>query len=104
MYADFCRYLKEKKLTYSTVTERVIKELREVSKEEKYDTAIAEQLKAMEAALEKEKEGDLQKHREEVCEMLKAELLNRYYYDEGRIQGALKGDKVLLRAIDEMNK
>ena len=104
MYADFCRYLKEKKLSYSTVTERVIKDLREVAKEEKYDDAIAEQLKAMEAALEREKEGDLQKHRTEVCEMLKAELLNRYFYDEGRIQGALKADKVLLRAIDELKK
>ena len=36
--------------------------------------------------------------------MLKAELLNRYYYDEGRIKGALKSDKVLLRAIDELKK
>ena len=58
----------------------------------------------MEAALEREKKGDLQKHREEVCEMLKAELLNRYYFDEGRIMGALKADKVLLRAIDELKK
>jgi carboxyl-terminal processing protease len=104
MYADFCRYLKEKNLSYSTVTERVIKELREVAKEEKYDGAIAEQLKDMEAALEKEKEGDLQKHREEVCEMLKSELLNRYYYDEGRIQGALKSDKVVLQAVKELGK
>lgn len=104
MYADFCRYLKEKNLSYSTVTERVIKELREVAKEEKYDGAIAEQLKDMEAALEKEKEGDLQKHREEVCEMLKSEILNRYYYDEGRIQGALKSDKVVLQAVKELGK
>ena len=52
----------------------------------------------------REKEGDLQKHREEVCEMLKSELLNRYYYDEGRIQGALKTDKVLMKALEELNK
>ena len=104
LYADFCRYLKEKKLTYSTVTEKMIEQLRDVAKEEKYDTAIAEQLKAMETALEKEKEGDLQKHRTEVCEMLKSELLVRYYYDQGRIEGALRGDKVLLRALDEMKK
>ena len=102
LYADFCRYLKEKKLSYSTVTERIIKQLREVAKEERYDTAIASQLKAMEAALEHEKEGDLKKHREEVCEMLKGEILTRYYYDEGRIEGALKGDKVVLRAIEEL--
>ncbi len=104
MYADFCRYLKEKNLTYSTVTERVIGQLRDIAKEEKYDTAIAQQLSAMEKALEREKEGDLQKHREEVEEMLSTEIVSRYYYQEGRIENALRSDKVLLRAIEELKK
>ena len=102
LYTDFCRYLKENKLTYSTVTERVIKELREVAKEEKYDGAITEQLAAMEAALEREKEDDMVKHRSEISEMLKAEILARYYYDEGRIEGALKSDPVVRRAMEEL--
>ena len=104
MYADFCRFLKEKNLNYNTVTERYIKDLREVAKQEKYDDAIEQQLKEMEARLATEKDGDLQKHREEVCEMLKSEILNRYYYDAGRLAGALKTDKVILRAIDELKK
>ena len=104
LYADFCRYLKEKKLSYSTVTERVIKELREVARQEKYDEALEAQLKAMEAALEREKEGDLQKHRDEVSDMLKAELLVRYYYDRGRMEGSLKGDPVVARAVAELAK
>ena len=104
LYADFCRYLREKKLTYNTVTERVIKELRDVAREEKYADAIEQQLKDMEAALEREKEDDMLKHRDEICDMLKAELLMRYYYDEGRVEGALRHDKVVLRAIDELKK
>ena len=103
LYADFCSYLKEKKLKYSTVTERVIKDLREVSEQEKYSAAIEDQIKVMEAALEREKESDLQKHRAEICDMLKAEILTRYYYDQGRVEGALKGDKVVQRAIDELD-
>lgn len=102
IYADFCRYLKDKKLSYNTVTERVIKELRDVAKQEKYDSAIEQQLKEMESRLATEKESDLQKHREEVCEMLKAEILTRYYYDQGRLQGALNSDKVVLRAVEEL--
>ena len=104
LYADFCRYLKDKNLSYSTVTERVIQELRDVAKEEKYADAIEQQIKDMEAALKREKEGDLQKHREEICDMLRAELLVRYYYDEGRVEGGLKHDKVVLRAIEELKK
>ncbi len=103
IYNDFCRFLKERKLTYNTVTERVIKELREVAREEKYDTAIENQLKAMEAALEREKEGDLAKYRDEVCDLLKAEILSRYYYDRGRIEGALTNDPVVGRAIKELS-
>ena len=103
IYNDFCRYLKDKHLSYNTVTERVIKELRDVAKQEKYDSAIEQQLKEMEARLATEKESDLQKHREEVCEMLKAEILTRYYYDQGRLQGALKSDKAVLRAVEELS-
>lgn len=102
IYSDFCRFLKEKGLSYSTVTERVIKELRDVAKQEKYAEAIEQQIKEMESRLETEKEDDLQKHREEVSEMLKGEILTRYYYDEGRLAGALKHDKVVLRAVDEL--
>ena len=40
----------------------------------------------------------------EVCEMLKAEILLRYYYDEGRMEGALKGDKVVARAVEALKK
>ena len=104
VYADFCRFLKDKNLTYSTVTERYIKDLREVAQQEKYSDAIEQQLKEMERLLAAEKEGDLQKHHDEVCDMLKAEILTRYYYDEGRLAGALKTDKVVQKAIDELKK
>ena len=104
LYADFCRFLKESKLEYSTVTERVIKELRDVAKDEKYADAIEQQLKDMEAALEREKEGDMVKHREEICDMLRAEILTRYYYDEGRVEGGLRHDKVVQRAVEELKK
>jgi len=104
IYADFCRYLKEKNLTYQTVTERMMTQLREVAKEERYDSALEGQLKEMERLLEQEKQGDLVKHRDEVSEMLKAEILLRYYYDQGRIEGTLKSDKVVNRAIQELSK
>ena len=104
IYSDFCRFLKERHLTYSTVTERMIEQLTDIAKQEKYDEAIKQQVKEMKERLESEKAGDLEKHRVEVCEMLKSEILNRYYYDKGRIEGALKSDKVVNRAIEELVK
>ena len=58
----------------------------------------------MEQRLASEKEGDLTKHREEICEMLKSEILNRYYFDEGRLEGVLKTDPVVNRAVEELQK
>ena len=104
IYNDFCRFLKERNLTYSTSTERMVSQLRDIAKQEKYDTAIEQQLKEMEQRLASEKEGDLTKHREEVCDMLKAEILVRYYYDEGRLEGVLKTDPVVNRAIEELTR
>ena len=104
LYDDFCRFLDKRGLDYSTVTERVAKELREVARQEKYDSAIDLHLKAIEAALKKEKADDLHKHSDEVRDMLKAELLTRYYYNKGRIEGAMKSDPVVLRAIEEMSR
>ena len=104
MYADFCRFLKERGLEYQTMTERMIEQLREVAKEEKYGDALEAQMKAMEERMTAEKESDLTKHREEVSEMLKSEILTRYYYDQGRLEGVLKSDKVVKRAMEEMSK
>ncbi len=102
LYSDFCRFLAERRLSYDTYTEHAIKELRKIADREKYSDAIEQQLKAMEESMKHVKEDDLNKPRQEIAEMLKAELLNRYYYDHGRIQGALKSDKVVLRAVEEM--
>lgn len=102
LYADFCRFLRERNLSYDTYTEHAIKELRKVADREKYSDAIEKQLEAMEEAMKRVKEDDLVKHRSEIADMLKAELLGRYYYDRGRIQGALKTDKVVLRAVEEL--
>ncbi|MDY6372258.1 MAG: S41 family peptidase [Bacteroidales bacterium] len=102
LYADFCRFLRQRNLSYDTYTEHAIKELRKVADREKYSDAIEKQLEAMEEAMKRVKEDDLIKHRSEIADMLKAELLGRYYYDRGRIQGALKTDKVVLRAVEEL--
>lgn len=100
IYADFVNYLSDKELNYSTVTEKVIKELREVAKEEKYIESIQDDLDAMEKKFQEEKKGDLEKNREEISEMLKSEILVRYYYEKGRLQGMLKSDPEVLKAIE----
>lgn len=100
IYNDFVKFLSDKDLTYSTITERVLKDLRETAKEEHYLDSIASTIDLLEQRFKAEKEGDLQKHREGVSLLLKREILNRYYYEKGRIEGTLPHDPQISKAID----
>lgn len=99
LYNAFTEWLSGKDYDYTTVTERMLKDLREVAKEEKYLSSIEQDLQSMEQRFRDEKQQDLWKHRDEIAEMLKAEILVRYYYNEGRIAGALVDDPEVKRAV-----
>ena len=103
LFADFAHYLSDKDYAYSTITERVIKELRKVAEEEKYIGAISSQLDAMEEQFRKDKERDLYRYRDEISEMLKSEILTRYYYERGRIEGNLSTDPDVTKAVEVMS-
>lgn len=100
IYEDFVDFLKDKKYEYSTVTEKVIKELREVAGEEKYLESIEADIERMEQRFEAEKGEDLSKNRKEIGEMLKSEILVRYYYERGRLAGLVAGDPEVRKAVE----
>lgn len=100
IYQDFVNYLKDKDCSYNTGTEQMLKELRDVAKEENYIEALSSQIDALEQQLKKDKEGDLTKFRDEISEMLKSEILVRYYYAEGRLEGSLVNDPEVKKAIE----
>ncbi|MBR1517337.1 MAG: S41 family peptidase [Bacteroidales bacterium] len=100
IFADFVHYLSDKDYAYSTITERMLQELRKVAKEENYLDGIASQLDAMEEGFRKDKEKDIYRYRDEISEMLKAEILTRYYYEKGRIEGSLATDPDVKKAIE----
>ncbi len=100
IYNDFCKYLSDKDYSYSTNTEHLLKELRDVAKEENYYEALSQQIENLEEKLKQDKSDDLKKFREEISEMLKAEILVRYYYASGRLEGSLQTDPEVLKAIE----
>ena len=100
IYQDFVNYLKDKDCSYKTGTEQVLKELRDIAKDENYIDALSSQIDALEEQLKKDKDGDLTKFRDEISEMLKAEILVRYYYAAGRLEGSLVSDPEVKKAIE----
>lgn len=100
IYDDFVKYLGDKDYSYNTLTENIIKELREVAGEEHYLESIENELKQMEQRFQDEKRSDLTTHRKEIALMLKSEILVRYYYEKGRTEGLLADDPDVVKAIE----
>ncbi len=100
IYDDFVKYLSDKDFSYSTETEELLKALRDAAKEENYIEALGPQIDALESQLKKDKSDDLHKFRSEISELLKAEILVRYYYAPGRLQGSLATDPEVLKAVE----
>ena len=100
IYDDFRRYLSDKDYTYSTSTEKYLDDLKTIAKEEKYYDEVESDIAALEAKLKTDKNRDLTKYREEISEMLKSEILSRYYYQKGRVEGSLIHDKDVLKAVE----
>ena len=103
IYSDFRNFLSDKEYSYSTSTEKYLDDLKSVAKEEKYYQSIESDLAALEAKVKSDKSSDLVKYRPEISEMLKSEILSRYYYQKGRIEGALREDKDVAKAVEIIN-
>ena len=100
IYDDFRRFLSDKDYSYSTSTAKYLDDLKSIAKEEKYYDEVEADIAALEAKLKTDKNRDLTKYREEISEMLKSEILSRYYYQKGRVEGSLIHDKDVLKAVE----
>ena len=100
IYADFKRYMSGQTYTYNTATERILAEVRKVAQQEEYLDSINATLTLLESQLKSDKERDLDKFRPAISELLKGELLVRYYYEKGQIEGMLEDDPDVRKAVE----
>jgi len=57
----------------------------------------------LKAQVAKDKQGDLSKHKEEIRELLKLEIITRYYYQKGKVIASLKNDPDIAEGIRVIN-
>ena len=99
-YQDFMKFVKDKKFTYTTETEKAIEKMKKTAKEEGYLEKIQPQLDLLEKNLASEKDNDLLSNRKDIEELLRSEIVGRYYYQKGRIVASLNDDPDLKRAFE----
>ena len=99
-YQDFMNFVKEKGFSYTTESEKAIEKLKKTAKDEGYLDKIQPQIDLLEKNFAAEKENDLINNRKDIEELLRSEIVGRYYYQKGRIVASLKDDPDLARAFE----
>ena len=99
-YQDFMKFVKDKNFTYTTESEKAIEKLKKTAKDEGYLDKIQPQIDQLEKNFAAEKENDLISNRKDIEELLRSEIVGRYYYQKGRIIASLNDDPDLKRAFE----
>ncbi len=103
VFSDFKKYVQDQKFDYKTETEVLLEKISRSSEREDYKEAMKEALVDLEGAIKLEKKKDIDKNRSEIEEMLKIEIVTRYYHQRGKIETSLVNDPEISEAVSIIN-
>ncbi len=96
----FKTFVEKQDFSYKTETEILLDRLYNSADREDYKQAIEETLALAEDQIAEEKKKDIDKNKDEIEEMLKMEIISRYYYQRGKIEASLNNDPEVKDAVD----
>ena len=99
---DFCKYLDERKFKYETETSKFYTDMIKMARIEDIDSTTLASLEALEPMLTPNFREAVMRNKEEVKELLGAEIVLRYFYQKGQAAYNLRFDKELKRALQEL--
>jgi carboxyl-terminal processing protease len=102
-FNDFKKFITDQDFDYVTETGSLLDELKGSIDREEYDGALKAKLLEMEEVLKEEKKHDIDKYMDEIKEMLRVEIVSRYYYQKGKLESALQADPVTAEALRILN-
>lgn len=102
-YQEFVSWLKGKDYDYTTKVEKDIERLIASAKDEKYYDDISDFIGKLKSATLHNKEQDLVNFKSEIKRALEAEIVSRYYYQEGAIEVTFDDDADVTAAIEVLN-
>jgi len=103
IYDNFKQFLKDKEYEYETKTEKTISSIKKDAEKEKYLEDLEKELEALTLKIKQSKNNDIERFRDEIIEVLEAEIATRYYYQKGKIEATFKHDEELAEAINILN-
>lgn len=99
-YEDFKEFVKSKNFEYDRMSEKSMKQLKEVMEFEGYIKTAEEEFKALEAKLIPDLDRDLELSKDKIMQQINAEIVKRYYYQKGEFVAGMKYDKGIDKAME----
>jgi len=103
LYHSFLAFIGDKDYTYTTRSEMALERLKQTARNEGYFDAISSEYERLHSQMIRDKQDDIITYEQEIRELLRLEILSRYYYQRGKIEGSLENDPELLRSIALLN-
>jgi carboxyl-terminal processing protease len=102
-FNEFVNYISDKDYDYTTKSEKTLEDLKDNAQKEKYYEDIKAEFEALRSKMIHNKKEDLVKNKQEIMQMLKDEIVARYYYQSGRIEASFDYDVEIAKAIELLN-
>ena len=103
-YARFTERVIKAGFTYDQVSKKQFEELVKVAKFEGYYDDAKDEFDALKAKLDHhDVSRDLERHRDEIQQLIEQDIVSHYYYQGGQVQVGLRNDKTIQEAERILN-
>ena len=99
---DFMNYLDSKGFVYETETSRYLDDLIEMAQKEDIDSVSLQTMDSLRVRLRPSFREAILRHKDEVKQLLGADIVERYYFQRGRVEFLLREDKALKKALESL--
>jgi carboxyl-terminal processing protease len=103
-YESFKSFIEDQDFEFKTASEQAFEELVNTARREKYFELAEEEFAMLEQKLSHNNLKDLVTFQEEIRQILSEEIINRYYYQSGRIVSQIREDKQLDKAVQVLKE
>ncbi|MCK4638544.1 MAG: S41 family peptidase [Bacteroidales bacterium] len=100
IFDDFKNYISDKDYDYTTESEKTLEKLKKYAEKEKYFDAIQSEYETLKMKMKHDKNEDLNKYKDQIKELLKIEIVSRYYYQKGKILASIADDPGIKKAME----
>lgn len=97
-YAQFKKFVKDKNFTYTLQSEKALTNLINTAKMEGYSDVADDDFKALTIKLTPNIDKGLDLFHKDITRLLEAEIVKRYYYQQGMVRYSLREDKTVSKA------